>query len=346
MKTSASLFRTCVTAAIAIAAVSGCTQPKQTTAIGSATGGAIGAGLGAIVGNQTGSTGGGLAIGAVAGAATGALIGNALQAQQESTRAQDEALERQDRVIRAQRQEIQELRTINSDTPAVSTSRSSLGSPSRSQALSPEASRKLAQLERRGPNPNGAPPHAALAYSPPPLHQNAEPLARYDVAAASRPIKKAERRATAPIAPEKPKAEAVEPAVVGAAVVESEVIEKTSSGATIVESDIAVEEVVAEPARLAGQENPQSSSCAEAAGEEQSAQAASENSQKLYHLRRALRLCPSSARFHTELGRVYLAMDRKSDAQFEFNEALKSDSKNQAAQEGLAAATASGSEKF
>jgi outer membrane lipoprotein SlyB len=341
MRLSPPLIRTCIIATAVVAAASGCTQPKQTTAIGSATGGAIGAGLGAIVGNQTGSTGGGLAIGAVAGAATGALIGNALQAQQESVKAQDEALERQDRVIRAQRQEIEELRTINSDTPAVSSSRSSLNAPLHSQTLSPEAARRLAQLERRGPNPRGLSPSTSMAYSPPALHQNTEPLARYDVAAASRPIKKAERRAPAPSVTDMPKTEVVE-----ASVVESDVVEKTSSGETIVESDIAVEEVISEPARVSGQDSATSPSCSEAVGEEQSAQAATENSQKLYHLRRALRLCPNSAKFHTELGRVYLAMDRKPDAQFEFNEALKSDAKYQAAQEGLAAAASSGGEKF
>jgi len=329
--------------------ISGCTKPKQTTAVGSATGGVIGAGLGAIVGNQTGNAGSGLAIGAVAGAATGALIGNALQAQQEAVQAQDEALERQDRVIKAQRQEIEELRSIDTDRPAAPAP-STYRPTQRSQQLSPAAMKKLAQLERRGPSPLGA-SHATVAHNPPPLRSNQQPLARFDVETASASkaptVKKVKAEPPSkPIAParaaEQPKRKAPTEETT---ITETEVIEETSTKGGVVESDIAIEEVSTETALLPQQEQS-SGSCSEAASEEQSAQSASENSQKLYHLRRALRLCPKSAKFHAELGKVYLAMDRKSDAQFEFNEALKSDARFQPALAGLAQASASSGEKF
>lgn len=335
---------------IVLCAVSlfGCTKPKQTTAIGSATGGAIGAGLGAIFGNQTGNAGSGLAIGAVAGAATGALIGNALQAQQEAVQAQDEALERQDRVIKAQRQEIEDLRSIERDSPATMAP-SSYRPTQRSQQLSPAAMQKLAQLERRGPNPSGA-PHASVAYNPPPLRSNTQPLARFDaetISASPAPKKpKIEVKTQPAPAPKKEQQPEAKVVVEDTTITETEIIDETSKKNGVVESDIAIEEVSTETAVLPPQQDQPSGSCSEAASEEQSAQAATENSQKLYHLRRALRLCPKSAKFHAELGKVYLAMDRKSDAQFEFSEALKSDARYQPAIDGLAQASSSSGEKF
>lgn len=95
--------------------VSGCTEPGKTTAVGAATGGVLGAGLGAIVGNQTGDPATGLTIGALAGASAGGLVGNALEAEENEIRTQDEAIERQDRTIRAQTAELQELRRSSGD---------------------------------------------------------------------------------------------------------------------------------------------------------------------------------------------------------------------------------------
>ncbi len=303
--------------------VAGCTKPKQTTAIGSATGGIVGAGLGAIVGNQTGNAGNGLAIGAVAGAATGALIGNALQAQQETAQSQDEALERQDRLIQAQRQEIDELRAIQSDPPvAVPSSRSHyLPSPSQ-HSLSPEAARKLAQLERRGPAPR---PAAAAA----PLRTDVEPRGRYQGAAKPAAAKRA---AKAPVVQQET-TEVIETTV-----------EERAGGTSMTETDIV--EVESSTTSGLAPSSQQEGSCAEAAGEDQSAQAASEISQKLYHLRRAQRLCPGNANYHAELGEVYLAMGRNSDAQYEFREALKKNPGLQSAKNGIERAKSSPPEKF
>ncbi len=333
-------------AALILIAAAGCTQPKETTAIGSATGGAIGAGLGAIVGNQTGSTGGGIAIGAVAGAATGALIGNALQAQQETAQSQDEALERQERMISAQRQELNELRTINPDTTSAAPARSSHRS-SQHQSLSPEAQRQLAQLERRGPNPRGS--HSMVAYEPPPLKRNSEPLARYNADSNS-----AAPRAKAPAAQAKsqqaaalsiPKSEAAKPKAAELAA------DEPSNPASIGEADILDEgaaeaEAQAGASSLAEDTQANSSACSEAAGEAQAAQSATESSQKLYHLRRAQRLCPTNSAFYTDLGSLYLSMGRVQDARNSFNDALKIDPNLQAARTGLEEVKAAGPDKF
>lgn len=342
MKMQAVSHKVELVAALILVAAVGCTQPKETTAIGSAAGGTIGAGLGAVVGNQTGNTGGGMAIGAIAGAATGALIGNALQAQQETSQSQDEAIERQERLLSAQRQELHELRTIQPDAPVVAPSRSSSRSLSQ-QTLSPEAQRKLAQLERRGPNPRGT--RSQLAYAPPSLKSSSEPLARFNAESSlNRPrtkpttsVKKAPGAATLSqpkVAPAQPKSP--EPAV-----------DEASATSSIEESDI-LNESSAEvgAASLAEDSSATSSACSEAVGEAQAAQSATESSQKLYHLRRAQRLCPTNSAFFTDLGSLYLSMGRVQDARNSFNDALKIDPNLQAARTGLEEVKAAGPEKF
>ena len=75
--------------------------------------------------------------------------------------------------------------------------------------------------------------------------------------------------------------------------------------------------------------------CDQSSKERAAATAASENSDKLYHLRRALRLCPQSAETHYELGKTYLAMDRAVDATYEFKQALTTDPSFKPAQKEL-----------
>ena len=177
MTISRAKTHTLLLAFTALVAGTGCTKPKQTTAVSAAAGGAIGAGLGAIVGNQTGNAGSGVAIGAVAGAATGALIGNALQAQQEKLDSQKESIQRQDQAIRAQRSEIEELRRMQSDTGYTA---------ARTQSVNAYlVEQKRLQLQRRGPSPKG---ETVSHYSPPPLSsRSSEPLARYDTKTPPRP---------------------------------------------------------------------------------------------------------------------------------------------------------------
>jgi Flp pilus assembly protein TadD len=68
-----------------------------------------------------------------------------------------------------------------------------------------------------------------------------------------------------------------------------------------------------------------SSECKEAMSEKELASQAPDNSDKLFHLRRALRLCPNNAVLHYELGNVYRLMERSSNAEEEFKQALSID---------------------
>jgi Flp pilus assembly protein TadD len=81
----------------------------------------------------------------------------------------------------------------------------------------------------------------------------------------------------------------------------------------------------------------QSKECKEALAERDRAAEASDNSDKLFHLRRALRLCPQSAPLHHELGKVYGSMQRTKDAEDEFKQALSIDPSFSAAKRELGA---------
>ena len=265
MKRFARVF---VSASIAAASLlqGGCTEPGETTGIGATAGGVIGAGLGAIVGNQTGNPGSGLAIGAAAGAGTGAMIANAIQAQDETLRAQDEAIERQEQVIRAQKSEIEELRRMNGqgDSGSVRSRKSAAASSTVSPHAMSNASIAAPSLREKDVKP--AP--AASERGSINWKKNAESETRKDTTASVKPA-------------------------------------------------------------------ADTSECGQAEGEVTKANASPESADKLFHLRRALRLCPGNASYHNHLGELYLSLNRGDDARYEFNEALRADPANRQAQANL-----------
>ncbi len=285
-------LRKIVSLALLISILSACTEPGDTTYVGSATGGVIGAGLGAIIGNQTGDAGGGLAIGAVAGAGAGAAIGNALEAQQKSIRTQDEAIERQQKILAAQNAEIQELR----GTPTDSISRNNYDSTSEIRgSLSRDAS-LTEQL-------NSGSGNAGSAYS-----MNA-PRDRAQLSGAPS----------------------------GSALIEKSRIEREGptadslnrGSAAIKESDLttspALEKADTTARLTADSSSPEGAECQKAQGEIQKAESAKEGADKLFYLRRAIRLCPSKAVYHKNLADQYLSLGRNEDAKAAYADALRLD---------------------
>jgi cytochrome c-type biogenesis protein CcmH/NrfG len=110
-----------------------------------------------------------------------------------------------------------------------------------------------------------------------------------------------------------------------------------------IENDAPVQEV----ARVAPEKSkPESADCLSAESEFQQASAKSETPDKLFHLRRALRLCPDEPRFHSSLGDVYKILGRQSDAQFEYQEALKLSPGNPDVKEKLGALGADAKEQY
>ena len=258
-----------------------CTEPGETTGVAAATGGAIGAGLGAIVGSQTGNPASGLVIGAVAGASSGALIGNAIEGQQENIRVQDEAIERQERIIAAQRSELQELRRMNQDTPAP---RAQL----RQEAVLPHREMPPVQPHREIPIQKDLPP---------PI------VAQNNVSQDNLQPSYSER-------------------------LYGSTAKQESSELTL--KEIRPAAVSPQPPKLTDTEE-----CRQAEQEMAKAKFANEVSDRLFHTRRAIRLCPDRPNYHHALGEIYLSLNRVQDAEYEFQEALRYDPGYTPSQESL-----------
>jgi tetratricopeptide (TPR) repeat protein len=63
--------------------------------------------------------------------------------------------------------------------------------------------------------------------------------------------------------------------------------------------------------------------CTDAKPEVDKAEKAQDVGDKLFHYRRALRICPDDADTHVKIGDLYLSLGRKEDALFEYEEAKK-----------------------
>lgn len=329
----------------------------ESTKLGAATGGAIGAGLGAIVGSQTGSAGGGLVIGALAGSAAGGAIGQSFDAQERTIRTQDEAIERHERTIVAQRTELEELRRSNLDS-ALARTEPSLRTPP--QQLAPAGSR-IPQTDFA--------PHASLGRVAPvpamPGSPNAQAALRPSFREA-RPFEPAPqfqrddtgRGALAPQAtfPERPVSQVQEQTLVDHS---AEYRRQRELQSNLASSTLPSERVIANaspridapfeqpravgsdigafvpnqaPARVINLNTPE---CIQAEGEISKAGQSAELADKLFHYRRALRLCPENPAYHNGLGEIYVSLNRRNDAEFEFREALNLDPQFAPAQNNL-----------
>lgn len=301
-----------------LAIISACTEPGEMTGVSAATGGVVGAGLGAIVGNQTGNPGAGLVIGAVAGAGAGAAVGNVLEAQDQAIKQQDEAIERQEQVIRAQRGEIEELRRGTQDSARVRTTYSA-GGPRARYGGPIDKSLVLKNVPSRPATPVMS--HAIERKSS--VTQVAANVAKKPAPAV------AKRGLPAPTGPTL--VDAAQEEVSGdSAITDMDAsdgdramlsVDKKIEEPTVLEvKKSAPEPVVARSAPPSAQ---QSSDCLSAEEEFSQAAAKTETPDKLFHIRRALRLCPTEARYHSSLGDVYASLNRANDARFEYQEALK-----------------------
>lgn len=319
----------------------GCSQPVDKTTVSAATGGVIGAGLGAIIGSQTGSTSGGLAIGAAAGTLAGAMIGNTLESQEVSMRTQDEAIERQEQRIAAQRGEIDELRRINQDDSG----KGATGARGSSSTYNAAAyNRGYPQREKVKLNPPAVARTQVSASAGVPARAGATAAATTsyaDSAAVSRAVPVQNRAVLAERSAEEPKAKlgSLRENDLGVQA-DTQAEQLTHNTAVIgeVEQTDSYSQQAASPQVLDSAEALRSMSpqCKEAHSEAGRARLVEDSADKLYHYRRALRLCPGTAQYHLELGETYLAMNRASDAEFELREALRLDPQLATAEQLLA----------
>lgn len=310
--------------AIMIAA-SGCTQPGETTGYAAATGGVIGAGLGAIVGSQVGSAGAGVAIGAAAGTGAGYAIGNAIEGNEKKLAAQEERLNRQEETLRAQRNELDNLKTVERD---------SFRSSSDSYAMN-----------RGSAGGSGAARYATAAE----IAAARQSVDSKDYGRAQLNTNTLRAPSAAPTLPERSRSVAPAAALGGTAAA-------SASGSSIKEKDLidaptaridatgkeelhhaapsdTQQNAVVQPASL--NNSQPAAGCTNGDEELAKASAATDSADKLFHIRRALRLCPDNAAYHVRLSELYTTMNRSDDATFELQEALKLDPSNSAAKEKL-----------
>jgi tetratricopeptide (TPR) repeat protein len=344
-----------------------CSEPREKTTTGAATGGLVGAGLGAIVGNQVGNTGEGLVLGALAGAGTGATVGNAFDGQDAIMRNQDEAIERQERMISAQQSEMEELRKLSQDQISFKSDlhrELAASDKSNKNDFNPAAGykwpdRPRGEIRREGTttttavNTNSAPTKAVIKPAVPTANSNTNSLAS---------SKLAERDLTpsAQMIPDRPlpindsanankgsyswrdtsvKDPSQDNSVSGSiqqnfkaitqVQVESDPVDSAKIDDQSVSANPIVEQQVNQVASVG------SNDCAQGSNEARMAVSASETADKLFHYRRALRFCPDNADFHNGLGEVYISLNRAEDARYEFQEALRINPSHSAARANL-----------
>ncbi|MBX7145169.1 MAG: hypothetical protein K1X79_12010 [Oligoflexia bacterium] len=306
---------------IGLLSLSACTDPGETTGIGAAAGGVVGASLGAIVGSATGDAGTGLVLGAVAGSATGAAVGNVLEAQQQTIRTQDEAIERHERMIAAQTNEIRELRKIGGDTavsrlPQRDDSRGAVDSEALGSLRPGQQARSVGSSSTQAARV-AAESTRNIVVERDATHANTPKLtSRSEV----------RERSLVETEPQAALRSSFEGRESRAQVGALQNHDSIRSAADVTGSGVGA--IVSEPVKSGS-----SPECVQAGGEYDKAQTSTELADKLFHLRRALRLCPENAGYHNKLGEVYMALNRRADAEFEFREALRQ-------QPGMAAAQA------
>ena len=352
----------------------GCTQMEtgDNTTMGAATGGALGAGLGAVVGNQVGNTAEGLVLGAAAGAGAGAVVGSVFDRQQEAMRNQDEAIERQERVLLAQQNELQELRQLGQDSvsfkgdsqpaavqaasagqysfpsrPPVRNSQSIPGSMVASTgSLEPPVAPRLPVINTtRMQSTTSAveersliEPVQIIERDPPEIADAPRPVIGFSNSnergvAANSPIAKGsyswEEKNNAARESQRIADNGV-PAPVARAAVNS------AFQGTGQDSAASVNEIrPSQPMTATQQLALHTPECEQAEKEALAAMSARDSQNKLFHFRRALRLCPDNANYHNGMGEVYVSINRLEDARYEFNEALRLNPKHGGAESNL-----------
>ena len=307
-----------------------CTEPGETTAIGAATGGVIGAGLGAIVGNQTGNAGSGLVIGAVAGAGAGAAIGNGLDAQQKSVRTQDEALERQQKMLAAQNAEIKELRNMPRDA------NTAIGSAFEKEAAMPRNKPRIVSLNDDSSTSLTDQLNTGADQAPSGFQASNNSRARSQVTSLSPGFSSTESRAAMKQAVIEPQAQAApSKEKISASLNERSLdISPSPDAHASLEDAGAVKEPEAK--KVVDSSINKNGECGKADSEAEKANSSKEPADKLFYLRRAIRLCPSNASYHTHLADEYAQLGRNEDAKASYEDALKLDPSLSDAKKGIA----------
>lgn len=320
------------------------------TAFGALAGSAVGASLGLILGSTGGNAGEGFAVGALGGAALGAAVGHQMD------KGDNKGIEEEDAVDRSLKKAANNQSSSNTkqarNKSKTKYNISSKNSSSATKKTSIASKSKKSNEEKLAKSETGKTSRARMT------SQKAEqkPASKIEIPAS---VTKTESVKVESAIEEKVNEsqevlssnaevaktnEVVEQSVVQAVsdsglppaaknVEQSDGVRiNNSASETLETSQISGAEDKTVESKRAASLDP---ACAEAASEAKRANSAGSEADKLFYLRRALRLCPSQASYHIAAGRVYANIGRSRDAKISFQKALELDPENQEAQQEL-----------
>ncbi|MCB0344501.1 MAG: hypothetical protein KDD66_05265 [Bdellovibrionales bacterium] len=329
----------------------------STTGASAAVGAVIGGTAGLIIGSSTGNAGEGVVLGSLTGAAVGGLIGNEIENGEEINAEQDDVLRRHEEILKKQQRELEDLRRMGGSdqmTSAAPLQKSTIKPPapvlsSAQQNIQTQDLLEKREIKRWLPKDQepALPPAARARLKEGPVIDTPEGKRVY-LQAPSQPINsditevrsKSASRSTQQLAMNtpKPKAKPVvereivsEPAKKPAKAMDKAALSKPAPIKPALTAPAA--DTIARPAPQAV--TPAGNKCMLAEAEAERARNAASDADKLFYYRRAIQLCPSTAVYHIEIGRVYIDIGRQEDAEFEFRRALDLDPDNRQAQDQL-----------
>lgn len=318
----------------------------STTGAATIAGAVLGGGVGAIIGSQASNVGAALAVGSIAGAGIGATIGHAFETDEKNLEEDRLKAERQDELIQANQRRIDEYKRgqdISTEQRGAFGGDSFINTPpgyrGNPRATQFSSARSYAYIQE-APVRVVAPPVKVS----PPVKVVQAPVVK------SQEIKVASDKNGVDLIPEVPKETLTATPIekTGGLPPAKETIEDTEEVITLREKpksssekaskEPSIETLSAEviaPVAAISPKDPKAEDCSKAEQEFSRAKSSVSDADKLFYLRRALRLCPNSAEYHVAVGKIYGRLGRSEDAQYELQQALQIEPGNATAKQEL-----------
>lgn len=294
-----------------------------TTGVGAVGGAVVGAGLGLLVGSATGNAGEGFLVGSLAGATTGGLIGRGFENHERALLEQDEVLRRQEESIHQQQREIEELKRGSSD--GVGPQRTGRKAWSLSRSDAPGADLPSSKQVAPDEVDLGSGVDYEVNSRVPEMKLPAARVSKMTVEDSREPISHGRASKTsADSAGSKERARLLDSLAEDLPPARKNIEQEEASKADSMVLD-----------SPSGSFAPNDSDCKSAKAEADRASSTDSDADKLFYLRRAIRLCPKQIGYHMEIAKVYLNIGRVEDAEYEFRQVLEIEPGNAEAKKQL-----------
>jgi hypothetical protein len=300
--------------------------------IGAVTGAAIGGPIGAMVGGSSGAVLGGIAVGGVAGGATGVAVSRQIQENRAKMVKQQLELKRQEEILQLNRNRIKEMRGIQDDDL-------SNNQPSSRARLSGNS--WITPFEGNLPSKLRSAPNLPPPIEDAPIVKNT-PIDKAKVESAKVENKKLEKLKVSDDQEEQQTVVAEEemPLITADDLDSKESSLEVQAAAKETTKEDEDKETELEPAvtktEVSQQEEPSpQNTCDKGQAEFSRAQESQSDSDKLFYLRRAVRLCPTSGSYQLALSKLYLSLGRKKEAEQSLLKAIEVEPSNEEASQAL-----------